>query len=591
MKTIELSAIWSAAWAFGGSAWAAEPITIADLAPPESALVAGVDDAAAMWQAFDRTGLRAVWDDPAFKEWFNNHAKQASEEFADTLEALGLDWDDLKRPTGAMGVALWFRDGGGAPAPAILLAADFGDDAEDLDETVRRALARAKDRGDIDLAEEAHNGVDVHAVRLADPDPDDLLSLDALFYARIGPMLLASSDRPALERAIDRLQGDRVPAIEDDAIFKRARAAVGRCHGFLVALAPPLRKWLANLVKTEAEPGDPDPDRLASALGLDAVQALTSAWRLDTDDAMLEQTYSILTDGKPGLIGLFEAPAMRFDPPAFVAAGASAVVLLQFNFAGVIPLINKVVELLPEETRGFIGPQVQMASMTMGPILANLGPEVWMVERLDRPLSASSKKQVWAMRVRDAAALQQAVAGALPMIGFASRDFQGNQVWSPMPGGFMPADSVALGLGFGVMFLGPTTAVEDAMRHAGAADNPKLADEQPFRDATRALGRGIGFGYWNFASALDWMDWSGRNIDKVIAERTRAMFGGEDPADDEEKQWRDDARRDMLDSIPSWIKDPPPTDVLRRHLGDSVIEASSTDDGFRARSLWLRPRE
>lgn len=601
------------ALAFSHIAAAAEPVTIADIAPKNAFFVAGADAAAAMWTSFDNTGFKAIWDDPAFQTWFKKHSKETIDNFAADLETLGLKLEDLKRPTGPVGFAAWFTAGNNDDAskpPAILALADFGDNADDMNTKLVEAMEKADQQQAIDLSEKDHQGVTIYTARFPENDPEAERELDPqddedleammaaaadtgppfpeLHYARADSAFLLSSEITAIENAIDRLKGDNLDAIADEPRFTDARKRLGPAEAYAVILAAPL------LDMTKA--ANPDDDMggflssLTGPLGFDTLHAAALGLRFDTDDAMMEQTYSIVAPEKSGIVALFDTPAMKFTPPAFTSAEAASIVIFQFNFPGVIPLANKFVESLPEESRAMVGQQVQAATMFFGPILANLGPEVCVVGNLTRPLTADSQQQVWAIRMRDATALQQALAGSLPMWGFESRDFQGNQIWSLKEGGFIPADSVALGLGLGWLFLGPPVAVENIMRQGGAADNPKLADEKAFKAATTPLdNNSIAYAFSRVSASLDWYEWYSKNFDKVLEAEAAKLFGDEPPADDEERQWRDDAKKNMLDSVPAWFKDPPPISIFRKHLGDTVLEIKSTDAGFDGRSLMLRP--
>jgi hypothetical protein len=595
------------------AALGADALTMADLAPKDSLFVVGVDDSKAMWESFDRTGFRAIWDDPTFKKWFEKHSKEAMDDFAADLDSLGLKMEDLKRPTGPMGLAGWFTGGeraveGESQPPAILIMANYGEDAQEMDEKIVEALEKADQQETVDLSDKDHDGVTVYTFRFpeekapdADAEDEDLDMMNEssgppypeMHYARVEGSLVVSSEITGIENAIDRLKGDDKPSIGDEAEFNEARRRLGEAQGYAVVMMKPL----LNMLKETAE-NSPDAAfeqyfaKMTGVLGFNELRAGAMGLRFDTDDAMMEQSYAVLAAKKAGLVALFDAPAMAFDPPAFVGADAATITMMQFNFNGVIPLANQVVASLPEEEQAMVGQQIQMATMMIGPVLANLGPEVCIVGSLKRPIDMDSQQQVWAIKMRDAKALEQAIAGAMPMVGFESRDFQGNRIWSPPEGGMVPPGSVAIGMGFGWMFVGPVTGVEDLMRLAGAAENPKLAAEKSFKAATKSLdNRGLAYGFYRVGPSLDWYEWYSRNIDKVMAAQAEEMFGKEPPADEEERQWREEAKKGMMESVPAWLRDLPPMDVIRKHLGDSVLEFRSTADGFDGRTLTLKAGE
>lgn len=590
-------------------AWA-EELSIADLAPANSFAVIGVDDSKTMFEAFDKTGFKALWDEPEFQKWLTAQSKAAMDEFAGKLDTIGLKFEDFKRPTGPMGAAMWFvspeNPQDEMPPPGMLFLCTYGDEAAAMDEKIVGALEKGKGKGTLELKEREHDGVTMYTfkpVQKKDEDAggedEDNMGMDEMppprdlwmTYARVEGALVACNHEAGTERAIDRLKGDKLPAVGDDKEFQAAKRQLGANHGYAIVLAEPIRV-LAREAEKQAEEGSPEKSTSAimTALGLDDLHAGSMGLRFDTDDAMLEQVYALRAPTKAGLLKLFEAPSMAFDPPAFVGADVQSVSMMQFNFNGVIPLVNQVIVALPEEMQAMAGQQVQAATMFVGPVLANVGPEVASITKMSRPFAADSQKQVWALKMRDAAALQQTIAGLMPMVGFESRDFQGNQVWSPAAGGMMPGDAVAIGMGNGWLFIGPTPGIEDTMRQGGAADNPKLATEARFKAATRPLGnQGIGYSYMEVAPLLEWFEWYSKNIEKITADQSEQMFGGEPPADDEERQWREDAKKSAIESIPAWMKSPPPMALVRKHVGDFVGEFKATAEGFEGRSLLLRP--
>jgi hypothetical protein len=86
---------------------------------------------------------------------------------------------------------------------------------------------------------------------------------------------------------------------------------------------------------------------------------------------------------------------------------------------------------------------------------------------------------------------------------------------------------------------------------------------------------------------IDWLEWRMKNMDKIIEAQTAAMFGPDGPADEQEREWRDQALKDAKDGIPGWMKDNPPVHLLRKHIGDTVSEFRSTPEGFVGKSWFM----
>lgn len=589
----------------------AENLTIADFAPPNTLLIAGSDNTKALWEAFDRTGLRAIWDDREFKTWFDLQSKETLEQLAGDLEALGLTTDDLERPMGATGLAAWIEEGAKdanedapEPPPAVIIIADYLDRAEHVHEKIVSAFERAEKLDKLTLTDREHDGVTVYTYSfiedLAEGEEGEMDALEfadtpleyqEMHYARAGSILLLSSSPDSIDAAIDRVKGEaRVAGVSDAPGFAEARARNKDAHAYAIVLGASG----TSMIKSAIERAPADEMEFSGlimpvldVLGVTEISSISMGLRFDTDDAQVEQTYALLTPKKEGLLALLDAPETAFEPPAFVSAAAASVTLLQFNFAGVIPLANQVIAKLPDEMQATAGQQIQAISMLAGPILANLGPEVCFVNEIKRPLTLDSQQQVVAIKMRNAEALQQSLAGFLPMTGFTSKDFQGNQIWSGQEGG--PIPPISLGIGFGWVFIGPNAGVEDLMRQAGAADNPKLASEPNFLAASRLVAKnGLDYAYFDIDASLDWAEWSFANFDLNLQRQAEQMFGDQPPADDEERQWRQQAIDEMRRNTPSWMKNPPPMAPFRKNLGDSITEFRAIPEGFVGRTLTLR---
>ena len=83
-------AVVASALLFGSSALAARQVTIADVTPPGALAVGGIDDVPAMKAAFDRTGFKSLWEDPAIQKWMKEVRKSYAPDIDSKLDALGL---------------------------------------------------------------------------------------------------------------------------------------------------------------------------------------------------------------------------------------------------------------------------------------------------------------------------------------------------------------------------------------------------------------------------------------------------------------------------------------------------------------------
>ncbi len=587
-------------------------LTIRDFAPPQTIFIAGADNTSALMEAFNRTGFRALWDEESTQEWLKKSMSDFTPGLTEGMEGIGLKKEDVTPPTGACGVAMWWgapEEAGGAPTDISLVMGDYGQGAQAMHDTIVAALEKAAEKGELELTEKDHEGVTVWTVKMTPADDEgaddadewqdmgqaggmtswlDKLGEEPGFYARVGDYLLLSTNVDAIGSAIDRAQGEKQASVDENADFAQVRRQIGTTQGYAAFVVSSAMAYL----KAELDRNPDAAGEMAQALpmfdvlGISDVRALGAGVKFDGEAGMMETPLVALAAQKRGLLALFDLGG-GFDAPSFIGPDAASAMLFRFNFAGVLPLVNQVIATLPEEEAAEAQGMIGMMSMTAGPILANIGPEIHVSSHYDRPFSADSSKTLFALAVKDAAAVAQSMAGLQGMLGLESRDFQGNQIWSAGQG-MMEAPSI--GLGFGRLFVGPTAVVENAMRQAGAPDGPSLAGEQRFKDSTRALNaRGMMFSWTDMAKAADWYDWSSKNMEKIVKAQMAEAFGPDEPADEEERQWRREAEESALAQIPAWMKDMPSGEMIKKHVGDVVTEMRSTDAGFEGRVIWLRP--
>jgi len=614
MAGVGVVALWWTGAALGGE------LTIADLAPRESIFVAGTDKAGAMIESFNRTGLRAMWDDPATQEWLKGLGSSYLPAVEGALEAVGVKMEDLKAPTGALGIAFWMAGGkeGGASERGVLLGlGDFGESAGAMNEIITAALEKASDRKTISLKEENYQGVilwtihieggdgekragDAEKGALDGEDDDDEGAVGAvggmfegfgekpLCFARAGEYLLVSSEEEALRQAVDRAQGGKGPSVEESEEFAGVRRQLGSAQGYGAVMMKPLlemvKRNLGQAGGEVSEVGAMLP--ILDSIGLGEVRAVGGGVRFDGESGMVEAPMAVLAPVKKGLLALVDLSG-PFEAPSFIGADAATSMVFRFNFSGLLPLVNQVIAALPAEEGEQAQAMAGMLAMTAGPLLANIGPEVYAVTQYERPFTPESQRQIFALTVKDSGAVATSLAGLQGMLGLESRDFQGNQIWSA-GGGMGGAPSI--GLGFGRLFIGPTGAVENAMRLAGAGEGARLSGEKRYKESTRPLSTpGMMFGWSDIAKTADWYDWMTKNMEKIVKSRIASAFGPEEPADDEERQWRKEAEEDAMKNIPAWLKSLPTGELLKKHMGDSLMEMRSTKEGFEGRTILLRP--
>ncbi|MEO1129404.1 MAG: hypothetical protein AAFX05_06810 [Planctomycetota bacterium] len=593
----------------------AEKVTIAEIAPPSAAVIIGVDDFSTMKAAFDRTGFRAIWDEPSVQEWVEEMSEEMLEEFTDMLDELDADMEDISTPTGAAGAALWLvetdPDADEAQTPMHTLAfGDFGDGADDMHKTIMSAFEKGQDEDSIVLTEDTFGDATIYTVKMLELEEDDVdemddewadweedwgdddpFQLDTMFYARADNHLFMCTSLSDLENALERVAGERRASAFDSADFSGVRSKFGAHHAYAVVLNAPLYELADSFDRAnEDDPaGNPPIMPLLDALGLSDVKAFGMSLTFDGDVGMVESTLAVLLPRKRGIFSLIDVPEQPLTPPAFANADASSVGMFQFDIAGLLPLLQNIANTLPPEMGQQMLMSLTMAQQMAQPILSNLGPEMYTVSSYAQPLNAESQRMLFAIKAKDTNALSNALGANLGMFGLRNREFQGGQIWQAPEGGGGPMaalSQIAIGVGAGFFMVGDTLSVESAMRQAAMGDAASLGNEARFVKAARAIRKsGLAFSYSNTRREVEYYNWLRNNVDTVVDAQMDAMFGADLPAD-ERAMIADEMRTQW-----EWLSELPDLGVISRHIGDTIGEFHLTDDGIIGRTFMLRPAE
>jgi len=604
-------------------------MTIADVAPPSSVFIAGIDDYTAMRASFDKTGLKKVWDDPAVQAWIKSQTKEAMEEFDSTLADLGMKREDIVPPTGMAGMAVWMTSGDDPTVPPMqmLWTGDFGDNAENLHTKIVGALEKAEGENKLKFESEDFAGGTLITVTEIEQDdaadaPDDADEADdaedgddwedwedmeeaegpeykTMYYGRVGSSLMVTTNQRDAEDAMNRLAGKGDSSARGGADFGKAMSLIGPSQVYFVMLAQPLYDLAAEKDKEAAAAVADDPSNPPSmqimqtlgALGISQIRSASVGVNFDGDKGMAESVTAIHCPEIKGLMTLFAADPRAIAAPSFATADASSFSTFQIRFEQLIPVLKEAAQTLPTELAGQAGFIIPAIEGQMGPIFANIGPELHIIQSYTKPYAADSAQSVFAVSVKDAAALGTELQMRAQSFGLIARDFQGAQIWSfPAEGGAFPlppgAEDLGIGLGFSHLFIGKTAAIEGAMLLAGNPDAPDLGSDPGFTRAISVLkSPGLSFSFTNMAKTIDYAKWMVANYDKIQAAQFEEMLASID--DPEFKKMMEENRPET----PEWMKDFPDLSIVSREVGNFVGEMHITPDGFVGNSYLLRPEK
>jgi hypothetical protein len=606
---IKHSIPWSLTLGVSAAAAAAASPTIEHLAPDNTILIVSVDNFQQSLARFRETPLWALWQSEQIQTMLAEPLAACSEELDEALQELDLDSESLAPPQGPVGFALFPPSAANPEAgPGFLLMADFGANAFKISRVISAVIANAEAEHDVEFDERDVLGRTVYSLDLSALELDDALDLEEpdfapmapmpplpgaedvvgafseLHYVRDGRRFMMSSSMGALRGALEVIDEDGHTRLTEHPDFQAARAQLGPVDGYGVLLMRNLGRLLGG-----ADPTFMMVQAMFQSLVGD-IRALAFGVRFDGTAAIVEETFAVyMPGGTSGLTALLDTGTPRGDVPSFVGPEAIAYSRVNFEFSGVPGFLRAVGQANP-----MLGPQIDQLMFdhgaTIEKLCSSMGPEVHSAVMLTRPINLSSLKTLYAIQSSRPDQVEAVLAEHAPKVGMQPRDFVGNRIYSldfdpfMAAAGMMPGDGDGFSIGFGggYVMLGTTSMVEDALRSAGGADVPTLADDPAHERAIGALSetRVVAWGVIDVVDYVDFFTDVGELTQRQMIEQVKQW----DPEYAEEMLRELDAR----EAMPWEALDP---ELLRQYLGPVAWQVQARQDGFVGKYLLLAPVE
>jgi hypothetical protein len=586
--------------------------TIRTLAPDSTVIVAGADDVSSMMKSLKRTSLWELWQSEEVREMREEAEKAFEEAVTEMMGELGVDHDTMPMPQGGVGVAMFavMDPETAMTGPGYMVVADFGAEADKTAELIAAAIAKAEEEGEVEYERIEVRGRPVLSFAIPDmeeemadeaageeeedpfaefeqmdmmPGPEDALlgAIDAVHFVRAGDVFLWCTDLPALENGLavcdDELDNAGLHARDD---YRAVSRQIGEADSYAMVLTRNLPQLIAPM----------DPMGMSMMITpmlkqfVGEIGGVGMSFELDGESAMVEETVGVyMPSGRAGLTALLDTTSPRGEIPKFVGPDTFSYSTVNFEFAGLPETLRPIVQMaqmmMAAEAGGAPGP-ADDPMVLIEQVTSCFGRRVHVVQT-----GGDSTSQFVAVELVKPEEFEHLVATIAPEL--EGRDFLGHRLYTvemnlldmlpmeDMPGfedmDMGAAEPPAIGIGAGHLFVGPTSAVEQAFRTASDDDAGSLEDETAFRRAIGVLSsrESVGWGFTDLAATIE----AAAEEAKKQIERQRAIVA----ADDVE-----------MDMAAEWFERFDPA-ILAKHLGPTAWELIPTDDGFVARSYLLSP--
>lgn len=562
---------------------AAPPLSIRDVAPKTSAIVVGGDDLKAAWTRFQGTPLWGLWTSEEMQEAVKPALEEMREMSKEMATELGRPDDELSMPA-SFGLAIFTQmdEELGFERPFILGFVDWGLDEGSL-EIVEAMLDRAEKDGGLERTD--LKGEVVRVVDLGGGDEEEMddefvdfgfdpmagfADFEKLYLMKSGSRHLMTSDLVVLEDLLASIEGKAAEPIGTTNDFKDTFELLGDPDLYAMLFTSNMQRMLASgemaFMLATAQP------ILSQVFG--DIRAHAVGMSVGREGSMVDQRLVMTVPGpKKGLLSLLTMEAPVEPPPAMVPADAIGYGRMNVRFDAVVPTLREIAAGLGEmEREQFEGMLMQFGPM-MEQAFGAMDPSVRIYNNVRMPIDIDSMETVVAIGCSDPTKLEPMVAMMGPGMGLMRRDFQGQAIYSDE---FSP---MAIGLGQGHLFVGPSAAVEQALRGAQPGDDG-LAGAAWAKAALDALGneRVVGFGMTDVVAQM-----------RVQQEMMKMLDGEMGGLDEMDLGFGDDAGLPSLDVGEIDFEKMLDPELWKRFVGPAVWDFTVGDRGFSTRSRMMAP--
>jgi len=335
----------------------------ARLVPPETILLADINNFNQLRAQFEKTNFYQLYKDPAMAAFIDNfktkwqEKKQESErEFVRTIVDAGI------LPQGRVAVALVIDEKVQDVNEPILVVAQWGDKIDKVKELADQIVRKAVEDGARRQTED-YRGVEIMIVEKKPPE--------ALHYCFIDDCLLASTSPNVLKFVIAQIKGAGSTTLADDRDFNAALAGdtAGSARAFIDNLG------LNNVTSFggSVEPaGGPGGSSIAKAI-------------LKIDGA------------KAGICKMLELESGPLRMPRFIAGSASSVSVANLNIKKAFDELANILTKFSPQMAAIMympilppGPQGEPALQLKADIIDHLGSQIILAQSVDKPQPDSS---------------------------------------------------------------------------------------------------------------------------------------------------------------------------------------------------------
>jgi len=561
-----------------------DALSIRSIAPVKSFAFLAVDDVQGTVARFQKTPLYEMWRSDTVQNAVAEEWKEFQEGINKRLQELGLPEDTLSWPRSAgLAATLERNEEIDELEPVVTIVADWGDGADkmnaffeaNINDLAKKSPERVstKDlRGRRATIIEMPRTAAKPANAFGEQDPmEQLGSFDTLVFVRDGNRFLATTSLDSMEDALTAIDVPPKSLVTDEEDAREALTQLGSGDAIAILRTGPLQPLVQEAGGGMMAIAAP---MLTQLFG--DIQAYGFSATVDGSVGQIDSAITVFSPGgRKGLLSLFgSSPAAA--APAIVPADAIGYGRMNVAFGEVMKIVESTVAGLPEMYAGEIEPMLQAYGPVLTKAFAALGPEIHVFTTVSQPITPESQASTTAIACSDEQAVLPLVNLFAPQLGFQSRDFIGQTIFSS------EAFPMAIGFGGGHMIIGTTSNVEQALRATGQGGAPG-ARPGAETSAMALLPRSpvVGWGWFDTVAGFE--------VTRQVALSGEGHSETNDFIDERGKQVEEIVGVEMPTKMLETLRKMD-SEFVSRYVGPQLWQFSADGKGLAYRLSLLRPK-
>jgi len=427
----------------------------AKLLPPETILLADINNFNQLWAQIEKTNFYQLYEDPAMAPFINNFKNKWREQKQESeKEIIRMIGDSGVLPQGRLSVALVFdKQMPDANEPSILVIAQWGDKIDKVkelaDQIVRKAIEEEEGAR---RQTEDYRGVEIITIEKKPPE--------ALSYCFIDDCLIASTNPNVLKFVIAQVKGAGSTTLADDRDYNTTGKAIDPSIAGRIDLYVNIKEAI-KIELTKDNTGKAK--AMIENMGLNNVTSFGCNIEPagGPGGATLGKAILKIDGAKAGICKMFEIETGPIRMPRFIADSACSISVVNLNIKKAFEELANILTRFSPQMAAILympvlppGPNGEPGLQLKADIIDHFGSQIILAQSIDKPQPDNNRRSpekqpliqtrsIVAIAIDNRAALEKSLSMIhskmiAPGNPNAQRELLGHTIYSVDLSGLMP---------------------------------------------------------------------------------------------------------------------------------------------------------